>query len=482
MKRIKWLAQVMVLLVMIFSIGCKSGNQRYNVLFIAVDDLRPELGCYGNEQIISPNIDRLASAGVVFERAYCQSPICMSSRSSLLTGCYPITHRLYSNLSVNELAPEVETMNKLFEKNGYEVCGIGKIYHHDIDHQNQFINSWIDPHEQNVAKYNTQEALNQVNDKNYGPAWEIGNTDDPIYADEYTADWVKLKLPELKKQNKPFFLAVGFYKPHLPFNAPRKYWDLYNHEEIPLTNIPDYPKNGSAYGYHNSPEIRHYTNIPKGNEPIDDETARMLKHGYYACISYIDSQIGQILQVLDEQNMTDNTIIVLWGDHGWKFGDHGMWCKHTNFDLDAHVPLIISAPGFVKNARAKSLVEFVDIYPTLAELCNLEMPDHLHGKSLKPALENPNTMIKEAVFTIWPTYQAPRTDPEKAIIGFSVRTDHYRYTEWIHNASDEILDRELYDHSIDSKENINVIQYSKYSSDIKRLSKLIKDYRTTYKE
>jgi iduronate 2-sulfatase len=208
----------------------------------------------------------------------------------------------------------------------------------------------------------------------------------------------------------------------------------------------------------------------------------MLKHGYYACISYIDSQIGQILQVLDEQNMTDNTIIVLWGDHGWKFGDHGMWCKHTNFDLDAHVPLIISAPGFVKDARVKSLVEFVDIYPTLAELCNLEMPDHLHGKSLKPALENPNTMIKEAVFTIWPTYQAPRTDPEKAIIGFSVRTDHYRYTEWIHNASDEILDRELYDHSIDSKENINVIQYSKYSSDIKRLSKLIKDYRTTYKE
>jgi iduronate 2-sulfatase len=208
----------------------------------------------------------------------------------------------------------------------------------------------------------------------------------------------------------------------------------------------------------------------------------MLKHGYYACISYIDYQIGQILQVLDEQNLTDNTIIVLWGDHGWKFGDHGMWCKHTNFDLDAHVPLIISAPGFVKNTRVKSFVEFVDIYPTLAELCNFEMPDHLHGKSLKPAIENPNTTIKEAVFTIWPTYQDPRTDPEKAIIGFSVRTDQFRYTEWIHHASDKILDRELYDHLTDPKETEKVVQNIEYTRDILKLSKLIDDYRTVYIE
>ena len=464
-----------------------------NILFIAVDDLRTELGCYGNEAIKSPNIDKLARQGIVFNRAYCQQPICMSSRASLMSGLRPDTLRIYNTKALDELAPDVLTINQHFENNGYQIWASGKIYHHGIDRQVQWGENRVIPETAEQGRgYLSEEAIKIVEDYDAyyreqrggpgggrGPAYESPDVADNAYHDGLMTDLAIDQLAEYKSGEKPFFMAVGYKKPHLPFNAPKKYWDLYDANEIEMADNPYMPENVSEYFRYNFGELRNYAGIPKGQEQFDESLSRNLKHGYYACVSYIDAQIGRLLDGLKQNGLDQNTIVILWGDHGWKLGEHGMWCKHTQFELDNHVPLLVKVPGQSEGSlKTDAFVEFVDIYPTLCELAGLELPDHLQGASFAPLIDEPDRPWKEGAITVWPLN---RNDPEKVVIGYSIQTDRYRYTEWIRESSGELMARDLFDHKIDPDENVNISNDPDQNEIIEELSRLLnrgKGWRT----
>jgi arylsulfatase A-like enzyme len=437
-----------------------AGKKR-NVLFIAVDDLRPQLGCYGNRQAISPSIDGLAARGTLFERAYCQQAVCSPSRTSLLTGCRPDTTKVYDlETHFRKTIPNVVTLPQHFKSNGYHTQGLSKIYHGGLDDAA----SWSVPHWQpKVPQYALKENLDLVRKRIAelpdedakvkaaakkagvrGMPFECADVPDSTYADGATADEAIGVLRAVK--DKPFFLAVGFLKPHLPFVAPKKYWDLYKRQDIQLADNPSPPKDSPKIAWSDWGELRAYYGMPKTG-PLADDQARELIHGYLACVSYTDAQIGRVLDELDRLGLRDNTVIVLWGDHGWKLGEHGMWCKHTNYELDANAPLIVSAPG-QKAAGKKSpgLTEFVDIYPTLCEWCGLALPDHLEGTSFAPLLDDPGKPWKKAAFSQY---------PRGKVMGYTMRTDRYRFTRW-QNPDGSALAAELYDHQQDAKENANL--------------------------
>lgn len=300
-----------------------------------------------------------------------------------------------------------------------------------------------------------------------GPAFEGPDVPDIAYPDGLIADHAIKELNRLK--DKPFFLAVGFMKPHLPFNAPKKYWDLYSEKQIKLADNPFAPQGVPKRARTNWGELRGYHGMPrKGSMP--DDLARKLIRGYYACISHVDAMIGNVLNELDRLELTGNTVVVLWGDHGWKLGDHGMWCKHTNFDRDAHVPMIISAPGMkARGQTTDALTELVDIYPTLCELCGLDQPKHLEGSSMAPLLNNPNRPWKKAAFS-----QFARGEL-RDVMGYSMRTDRYRYTEWRDLKSGAVEARELYDHQKDPQENINVFENPENKKVVAALAKMLSE-------
>ncbi len=456
-----------------------------NILFIAVDDLRTELGCYGNEAIKSPNIDQLAREGIVFNRAYCQQPICMASRASLMSGLRPDTLMIYNTGALNDLAPDVLTMNQHFENNGYQIWASGKIYHHGIDRQVQWGENRVVPETAEQGRgYLSEDALGILDeyDAYYreqrggpgggrGPAYESPDVPDNAYHDGMMTDLAIDQLADYKSSEKPFFMAVGYKKPHLPFNAPKKYWDLYDADEIEMADNPYMPENVSQYFEYNFGELRNYAGIPKGRELLDESLSKDLKHGYYACVSYIDAQIGRLLAGLKENGLDQNTIVILWGDHGWKLGEHGMWCKHTQFELDNHVPLLLRVPGQSKGSfKTDAFVEFVDIYPSLCELAGIELPDHLQGASFAPLVENPDKPWKEGAITVWPLN---RNDPEKVVIGYSIQTDRYRFTEWIRESSGEVMARDLFDHELDPGENVNISKLPENADLVNQLSKLL---------
>ena len=468
------------------SLSSQNNTRKPNVLFIAVDDLRPQSGCYGNLQMISPNINQLANYSVLFERAYCQEPICMASRASLMSGYRPDFAQIYNCDPLEKLLPQALTINKHFENNGYQIWATGKIYHHRKDHKNQFGEKWVNPKGNWVGRvYLSVEAVQQVkkysktyskirggNSNGRGPAYENPDVPDNAYSDGAQTDIAIKQLENFSKTKRPFFMAIGYKKPHLPFNAPKKYWDLYSPEKITLAENPFLPKGATEFTKYNFGELRNYFGIPKNHEVLPDSISRKLIHGYYGCVSYVDAQIGRLLSALDKFAMKNNTIIVLWGDHGWKLGEHGMWCKHTPFELDAHVPMIISVPHIQqKGARAQSFVEFVDIYPTLCELCGLDLPDHLEGDSLVPVLKNPHIEFKKAAFTQWP--KVHRRDPDKVITGYSIKTDRFRYTEWTRNKTGKVLAKELYDHKVDVDENENVAGNESFKKIVDRLSLML---------
>jgi arylsulfatase A-like enzyme len=456
----------------------RSGSSsKMNVLFIAVDDLRPQLGCYGQKQIISPNIDRLASQGMVFDRTYCQQAVCGPTRASLLSGVRPDTSKIYNNNTpVRKAMPNVVTLPEHFKNNGYETLSIGKIYHHPSDDRQ----GWsAEPYRagtfpQGAWKgrgYLTEQAIAQMEKYNKaypkmqgrGPAFEAADVPDNAYPDGCNTDYAIGQLNRLK--DKPFFLAMGLYKPHLPFNAPKKYWDMYKREDIKLADNPFIPKDAPSYATTNWGELRNYYGIPKKG-PCTDELAKKLIHGYYACITYIDTLVGRLLDELDRLELRDNTVIILWGDHGWKLGEHAGWCKHTNFELDTHVPMILSVPG-MKSAgkRTSALTEYVDIYPTLCQACGLIIPSHLEGHSIMPLLDNPQRSWKKAAFSQY---------PRGRVMGYSMRTERFRYTEWRNRKTNELMARELYDHKKDPQENVNVVDQPQYESDIRRLASMLK--------
>jgi len=465
-------------------ISCQSEKEKPNILFIAVDDLRPELGCYGNSKISSPHIDKLASEGLTFTQAYCQQPICMASRASLMSGLRPDTMHIYNCGSLEEDAPGVLTLDQHFENNGYEIWAAGKIYHHGIDYKVQFGDAYHEVQTESFGRgYLSKEAFRIVEEYNQwyrdnrnqpgggrGPAFEWPDVKDNTYHDGKMTDLAIDKLADLKTSEKPFFMAVGYKKPHLPFNAPQKYWDIYDSDQIGQANNQYHPQNVSPYFDYNFGELRNYYGIPKGNTPFNDTLNKTLKHGYYACVSYIDAQIGRLLSGLEENGLDKNTIVIIWGDHGWKLGEHAMWCKHTQFHLDNHVPMILKVPG-QRQAKTDALVEFVDIYPSLCELAGLELPGHLQGTSFVPLIDNPNREWKEGALSYWPARN--RTDPEKVVLGYTVQTDRYRYTEWIRESTGELLARDLFDHQTDPNENNSVANDPGNEKLMKKLSDLL---------
>lgn len=472
--------------------GAEAAN-RPNVLFFAVDDLRPEFGCYGKDYIKSPNLDRLARAGMVFGRAYCQQAVCSPTRSSLLTGTRPDTTKVWDlQTHFRKALPDVVTLPQHFKNQGYFVQGMGKIYHGGYDDPPSWSVPWQTPQavpyalpenvKLNQRQYEVEpDAANPKGKKKKrrdsttgaandtftskrntrGPAFEAADVPDNTFQDGKVAELAVETLRELSRKSQPFFLAVGFIKPHLPFVAPKKYWDLYDPEQIQLAPNPFRPIGAPDYAVLPGAEMRAYHGIPEGQIPRD--LARQLKHGYYAAISYMDAQLGKVLEELDHLNLRTNTIIILWGDHGWKLGEHDAWCKHSNVENDVNAPLILSVPGMKHAGRhTRALVEFVDIYPTLCELAGLPSPAHLEGMSFKPLLDDPNRRWKTAAFS-----QYPRP---KNLMGYSMRTDRYRFTVWVDRDDHSKVDAiELYDHGTDPGENRNLAKSPLHTATVERL-------------
>jgi len=463
--------------------------ERPNVLFIAIDDLRPELGCYGAGQIVSPNIDRLAKRGVLFERAYCQQPLCNPSRTSLMTGLRPETTGVtHNHAHFRTRNPDVVTLPQYFKNHGYESRAIGKMYHGVFPKGASKTPwdtmgdapSWSAPvirfgpryyyTESGIAQakasfarsYGANNSAPDAWTKKlvFGPMTEAPEVSDNTLYDGQAADAAIAALRELK--NKPFFLGLGFIKPHTPFVAPKKYWDLYDPKKIQLAARAELPKGAPAFAGHNSGEVRRYTDQPK-REPFTEANARNLRHGYFACISYVDAQVGRVLAELDRLGLRDNTIVLLYGDHGWHLGDHGLWGKITNFEIAARAPLIISAPGMPAGRKTMALTEFLDIYPTLAELANLPVDKKLEGRSLVSVLRDPARGNKSAAFT--QQYRGKAT-------GYSIRTERRRYTEWIENG--RVIARELYDYAIDPGETANLAAQPKHAEFAERLSRQLR--------
>lgn len=472
MKSLSRLA-VCLLAVCAFSFSLRAAEaKRYNVLFIAVDDLRPEFGVYGSKIVKSPNLDALAAKGLTFNRAYCQQAVCSPSRSSLLTGTRPDTTKVWDlETHFRKALPDVVTLPQHFKNNGYFVQGMGKLYHGGFDDPQSWSTPWTNPKAKTyglqvnneMAGKKAAEAKDEDDNgakkgkkgkkakstapNSRGPAFEGADVPDNAFHDGALADMAISALRELKDKKQPFWLGVGFIRPHLPFVSPKKYWDLYDPKQIELATFTEKPKGAPSYAIVPGGELRSYDSIPTGHVP--DDLARQLKHGYYAAISYMDAQLGKVIAELDRLGLRDDTIIILWGDHGWKLGEYDAWCKHTNVELDTHAPLIISVPGQkTAGKHTDALVEFVDIYPSLAELCGLPKPGHLEGTSFAPLVKNPDMTWKQAAFSQY---------PRSALMGYSMRTDRYRFTRWVNRKDHSQVDAvELYDHQKDPMETVNI--------------------------
>jgi iduronate 2-sulfatase len=433
-----------------------------NILFIAIDDLNVSLGCYDHPLVKSPNIDRLAARGMRFEHAYCQYALCNPSRSSLLSGLRPDTTRIYENgTPIRKVFPDIVTLPQLFKNNGYFSARVGKIYHYGVPGQigtsglddrpswNEFVNP------RGRDRDDEADIINFTPTRQLGAAlcWMEAKGDDSEQTDGKVAAET-IRLLEAHK-DKPFFIAAGFYRPHVPDVATKKYFDLYPLEKVTL---PQEPPGHIA----NIPPIA-LTTKPL-NYGVDEEKLRRFKRAYFASISFVDAQVGKVLEALERLNLADNTIVVLFGDHGWSLGEHGQWQKQLLFEEVARVPLIIALPKTSITGVSPRPVELVDLYPTLAEYCGLKPPENLEGKSLRPLLENPKAHWLAPAIT-----QQTRNEAGKMLMGYSVRTERWRYTEWDGGAQGA----ELYDQMVDPHEWQNLAKDPKMAKTIADLKKLL---------
>ncbi len=490
--------------------------EKPNVLFIAIDDLRPELGCYGSPAVKSPNLDALAKRGLRFDRAYCQEAICSPSRASLLTGTRPDTNGLTHNyIDFSDVDKALTTLPKHFADNGYETVFCGKIFHRR-EHSPE---SWTRKPAHKLVKvprpkspYALEENQKLRNDHfkkmlakygkaakrglGSGPAYENADVPDHRYIDGWNTELAMATLKQMAtdSRKKPIFLAMGYKLPHLNWIAPKRYWDLYDRDKIELATQVSGSKDGAAMGLHASFELRTRAGIPKYG-PIGDELSRTLLHAYYASVSYVDALIGKLLATLDEVGLRDKTIIVVWGDHGWHLGEMGIWGKATNYEIATRVPFIISAPRM--NARghsSRAIVELLDIYPTLCDLAGIPKPGHIEGRSLLPLLDDPgqpwaniavsqfpNPALREwAANPLSPemreTFFGPLIEDVEACIikqqgkewdrvlfenhltGYTLRTEDHRLVLWRdhRNKNSKPIFVELFDHRKDPNETINI--------------------------
>ena len=485
-------------------------QKRPNILFIAIDDLKPEIGAYGSRIAKTPNIDKLAASGTAFLSNYCQQAVCGPTRASLMTGMRPDHTKVYNmEVRMRDLNPNILTLPQHLRSQGYSTLGIGKVYDprcvdEDIDNP-----SWSIPYyktqdrfyargfgEPVTGRYQsaasrqeaerlTKEAQAQGMTKpqirqylldKVKPSVENADVPDNAYNDGANVLQAIDILGGLAKKDAPFFFAVGLAKPHLPFVAPKKYWDLYRREDMPVAAYQLMSQGGVGISMHTSGEIRAYTDIaplirPETEKPygvtIPEDKQRELLHGYFAAISYTDANVGRLMKALDSLGLRENTIVVLWGDHGWHLGDHNLWCKHSTFEQATRTPLIISAPG-IRPSRTRSHSEFVDIFPTLCELTGSPIPAHLHGKSQVAVMKDPSKKVKDFSVSQYPRAIAkgsplPAGHTSPKVMGYALRSGRYRYTVWMGNDwkshipfdATALIGQELYDYETDPEERVN---------------------------
>jgi arylsulfatase A-like enzyme len=472
-----------------------------NILFLAVDDLKPLLSNYGHKEMHTPNFDRLAAMGVTFTNANVQYAVCGPSRASIMTGCYPDRTKVWDlHTDFRKSSEGLVSIPEYLTTQGYETVGIGKIYHKGSTSPGHDGKSWSMGHTlpndynastgapiinyqsaENRARYKAimAEAKAQGIDKSgkqrayalkqHKPTVESAPVPDDAYQDGVYTNKAIETLRQLKQQDKPWLLALGWQRPHLPFVAPQKYWDLYDRDEIDLSGVQNLADGTPKIAYHNFGEIRSYTDFPKDadlGKPISEAKQRELIHGYMACISYVDAQLGKVLDELEAQGLTETTNIVLWGDHGFHLGDHTLWCKHSNFEQATHIPFMFAGPGVAKGIKVATPVELLDAFPTLVELAGAPASAQAEGVSLVPLLDgNPATTLAKD----YAVSQYARGKNERATMGYSIRTERYRYTEWIkgYTTNDEyrgkeIVGVELYDYEKDPLETKNLAKNKEY--------------------
>jgi iduronate 2-sulfatase len=451
---------------------------RPNVLFISADDMRFELGAYGAPHVQTPHLDRLAKGGMIFLQAHCQYPQCAPSRASVFTGRRPDSTRVYDVFThFRPALPDVVTLPQLFKQHGYAARAFGKVYHSNLDDPA----SWSEPHQEpnlpplhwvnlktaarlkkkrEAAEHIPGLTPRQRAQAAYGPALEAEDSPDSAHHDGLVTDMSLAALREYERSGVPFFLAVGYRKPHLPFVAPKRYFELYDPGRLPLAENPSLPTGAPSYGPVDGGEFRAYENMPVYPLPIPDDEARRLRHAYYACVTFVDAQVGRLLSELDRLGLADRTLVVFWSDHGYHLGENGHWGKWSPYEWDSRSPLIMRGPGVPSGVATNALVEFVDIYPTVASLAGLEPPAGLEGISLKPLLREPSRTWKSAVFT-----QVLRQLPDGNLMAVSMRTERYRLTRWTaeHDRAD-VRFIELYDRLVDPNETRNIAGEPAYES------------------
>jgi arylsulfatase A-like enzyme len=488
-----------------------------NVLFIAVDDMKPILGCYGDATTRTPGMDRLADRGTVFLNSHCQEALCGPTRSSLLLGMYPDQTMIWDfSRKFRDIHPDIVTLPQHFRDNGYTTVGIGKIFdYRNVDSYEDSL-SWsvtTFPHRENPAdafwdeefgptvghfyhsdlvKQRFAEVKPQAEKEgiypvtllhqHIKPSTECLDVPDDAYIDGVFAEKAIQDMNRLAKEEEPFFLAVGFHRPHLPFTAPKKYWDMYDREKIALSKIQTKAENDVDYAYSTSGHLRSYSDeegnfiydtLKNGGTLTEDQQLQLI-HGYKAAVTYIDAQIGKILNNLEALGLQDKTIIVLWGDHGFHLGDHNMWGKSTNFEQATRSPLIFSIPG-QKAYKTDMPVEFVDIYPTLCELAGLELPDHLSGESLVQLINGNEVRTDQFAIS-----QIMRGDK----MGYTIRDHQYRYVEWIeegphknHSADmSRVTARQFFDYKKDPLETENFADSNEYNEEQAKLAELLHQF------
>ncbi|MEM1441172.1 MAG: sulfatase [Verrucomicrobiota bacterium] len=441
-------------------------DDRPNVLFIIADDLRNELGCYGSEIAVTPNVDALAASGVRFDRAYCQKAVCWPSRNSMISGLLPGNlGKTSSEFTFRESHPDIASLPQHFKDNGYFSASFGKILHNGQDDPASWSQPHYDPPPLHYARPENLEKHPIINrsvpENKINPLVEAAEVEDTAYEDGMTTEKAIEEIHRQIESEAPFFLMVGFHKPHSPFNAPLRDWDLYSDIEIPLSPFPSQPKGAPLnHTFHPSNYLRSFSGFPTKGE-IPDEEARKTRHAYLACVSYIDRLTGKLVEALQESSQWENTIIVFTSDHGYHLGDHGLWSKHTTFELATRVPLIFAGPGIAEDSSTVALVELVDLFPTLSELAGLSLPDHLDGRSFAPVLADPSSSFREAAFS-----EFSRAGGR----GLSIRTDRYRYTEWRSMKNGTVIARELYDLSTSSVEETNLANDPDHSATVEELA------------